>query len=67
MKFQRGQTVILLTMDGKPANGKAIIEAVDEENELYTVRHYLTDSAPAELIGRVPEGRLLTLRSIEVR
>jgi hypothetical protein len=67
MKFQRGQTVILLTIDGKPANGKAIIEEVDEENELYTVRHYLTESAPAELIARVAEGRLLTLRSIEVR
>lgn len=55
MNFQRGQTVILLTMDGKPANGKAIIESVDEENEFYMVRHYLTDLAPAELIGRVPK------------
>lgn len=67
MKFQKGQTVILLTIDGKPANGKAIVEEVDEQNELYTVRHYLTDAAPAELISRVPEGRLLTLRNIEVR
>ena len=67
MKFRRGQTVILLAMDGKPANGKAIVDEVDEQNELYTVRHYLTDSAPAELIHHVPEGRLLTLRNMEVR
>ncbi len=67
MKFQRGQTVILLAMDGKPANGKAIVEEIDEENQWYTVRFYLTDSAPAELIPRVPEGRLLTLRNMEVR
>ena len=67
MKFQRGQTVILLTIDGRAANGKAIIEEVDEENQLYTVRHYLTDSTPPELIGRVPEGRLLKLQHIELR
>jgi len=67
VKFQRGQTVILLTMDGRPANGKAIVEEVDEVNELYTVRHYLTDSAPAEVIPRVTEGRLMTLRNVEVR
>lgn len=59
MKFQRGQTVVLLTMEGKPAKGRAIIADIDEENELYTVRHYLTDTAPAELIGRVTEGRLM--------
>ena len=67
MKFQRGQTVILLSMEGKPANGKAIVEDFDERTHLYTVRHYLTDQAPAELIGGVTEGRLVTLRNIEVR
>jgi hypothetical protein len=54
-------------MDGRPANGKAIVEEVDEVNELYTVRHYLTDTTPAELIPRVTEGRLMTLRNVEVR
>jgi hypothetical protein len=67
MKFQRGQTVILLTIEGKPANGKAIVEEVDEQNELYTVRHFLTDAAPAELITRVAEGRLVSLSNLEVR
>jgi len=67
MKFQRGQTVILLTMEGKPANGKAIVEDFDEQTRLYTVRHYLTDKSPTELIGGVNEGRLVTLRNIEVR
>jgi len=67
MKFELGQTVILLTMDGKPANGKAIVAEMDEESGLYTVRHYLSDTAPAELIGRVTEGRLVTLQNLQVR
>lgn len=67
MKYQRGQTVILLSMEGKPANGKAIVEDFDEQSQLYTVRHYLTDQVPAEVITGVTEGRLVTLRNIEVR
>ena len=67
MKFQQGQTVILLTIDGKPANGKAIVAEVDEQNEFYTVRHYLTDASSAEMISRIPEGRLVTLQAVEVR
>ena len=67
MKFQRGQTVILLTMDGKPAKGQAIVEEVDEQNSNYTVRFYLNDTAPAEIISCIPEGRLLNLRNIDVR
>ncbi|MEZ2336325.1 hypothetical protein AB6735_11860 [Mucilaginibacter sp. RCC_168] len=66
MKFKRGQTVILLTMDGKSANGKAVVEHSDEQNEWYTVLYYQTDSGPPELIERVTEGRLLTVRDIEV-
>lgn len=66
MKFQQGQTVLLLTMDGKPANGRAIVAEVDEQDEFYTVRHYLTDASQAELITRIPEGRLVTLQPVEV-
>jgi hypothetical protein len=31
------------------------------------VRFYLNDTAPAEIISRVSEGRLLTLPEVEVR
>ncbi|WP_370996152.1 hypothetical protein [Mucilaginibacter sp. RCC_168] len=53
-------------MDGKSANGKAVVEHSDEQNEWYTVLYYQTDSGPPELIERVTEGRLLTVRDIEV-
>lgn len=59
MKYQEGQQVILLTLDGKPAAGKAVVECVDRENEYYTVRHYLRDDAQPELIDNVVEGRLV--------
>jgi hypothetical protein len=59
MKYQEGQQVILLTLDGKPAAGKAVIEQVDIENERYTVRHYLREEAQSELISNVAEGRLV--------
>jgi hypothetical protein len=59
MKYQEEQQVILLTLDGKPAAGKAVIERVDVENACYTVRHYLHDEAEPELIGNVAEGRLV--------
>ncbi|WP_183575477.1 hypothetical protein HDF18_16275 [Mucilaginibacter sp. X5P1] len=67
MKYQRGQSVILLAMDGKPGKGKAIVEAVDEPNTCYTVRFYLNDTAQAEIISQIPEGRLLTLRDVDIR
>lgn len=59
MKYQEGQQVILLTLDGKPAAGKAVVERVDAENECYTVRHYLREEAQPEIIGNVTEGRLV--------
>jgi hypothetical protein len=59
MKYQEGQQVILLTLEGKPAAGKAVVEQVDAENEYYTVRHYLREDAQPELIGNVVEGRLV--------
>jgi hypothetical protein len=59
MKYQEGQQVILLTLDGKPAAGKAVVERVDAENECYTVRHYLRDGAEPERIDNVNEGRLV--------
>lgn len=59
MKYQEGQQVILLTLEGKPAAGKAVIERVDVDNECYTVRHYLREEAESELIGNVTEGRLV--------
>jgi hypothetical protein len=66
MKYEEGQHVILLTMEGKPAAGSAVVTAVDHENEYYTVRHFLHDDAKGELIDRVPEGRLVILPSIAV-
>jgi hypothetical protein len=59
MKYQEGQQVILLTLDGKPAAGKAVVERADAENECYTVRHYLRDDVQPELISNVTEGRLV--------
>jgi hypothetical protein len=59
MKYQEGQQVILLTLDGKPAAGKAVVERVDIDNQYYTVRHYLRDGAHPELIDNVVEGRLV--------
>jgi hypothetical protein len=59
MKYQEGQQVILLTLDGKPAAGKAVVERVDVENGYYTVRHYLREGIQPELIGNVVEGRLV--------
>lgn len=58
--------MILLTIEGKPAAGSAVVSAIDEENEYYTVRHFLHDSAAGELIGRVPEGRLVSIPNIAV-
>jgi hypothetical protein len=59
MKYQEGQQVILLTLDGKPAAGKAVVERFDVENEYYTVRHYLREGTQPELISNVAEGRLV--------
>ena len=64
MKYEVGQQLILLTIEGKPAAGKAVIVEVDDENEYYTVRHFINDQAEGELIGRVPEGRLVRLPAI---
>jgi hypothetical protein len=60
MKYQEGQPVILLTMEGKPAAGTAVVKTVDSENESYTVLHYLRDGALPDRIDNVPEGRLVT-------
>ncbi|MES2375096.1 MAG: hypothetical protein V4553_00875 [Bacteroidota bacterium] len=59
MKYQEGQQVILLTLDGKPAAGKAVVERVDAENGYYTVRHYLREDSHPDLISNVVEGRLV--------
>ena len=64
MKYEVGQQLILLTIEGKAAAGKAVIVEVDDENEYYTVRHYINDLGEGELIGRVPEGRLVRLSAI---
>ncbi len=66
MKYEVGQQLILLTIEGKPAAGSAIVTEVDEENEYYTVCHFLHDQAEGELIGRVPEGRLVNIPNIAV-
>lgn len=66
MKYEEGQQVILLTIEGKPAAGNAVVVGVDHENEYYTVRHYLREDAEGELINRVPEGRLVNLPNIAV-
>lgn len=66
MKYDEGQHVILLSIEGKPAAGSAVVVAVDEENGYYTVRHFLHDQSAGELIGRVPEGRIVSLHNIAV-
>jgi hypothetical protein len=66
MKYEERQQVILLTIEGKPAAGSAVVTAVDYENEYYTVRHFLHEEAEGELISRVPEGRLLSRPGIAV-
>lgn len=66
MKYEVGQNVILLTIEGKPAAGSAIVSAVDEENEYYTVTHFLHDKAEGEIIERVREGRLVNFPNIAV-
>ncbi|MHB8205934.1 hypothetical protein [Mucilaginibacter sp.] len=64
MKFKKGQQVILLAIDGKPAAGKAVVDYVDEVGKCYTVSHSLNDSATAVAIDNVPEGRIVTLSEI---
>ncbi|MGF7080425.1 hypothetical protein [Mucilaginibacter sp. UYCu711] len=59
MKYQQGQPVILLTMEGKPATGTAVIKTVNTENESYTVLHYPREGAEPDQIDNVPEGRLV--------
>jgi hypothetical protein len=59
MKYQEGQQVSLLTLEGKPAAGKAVVVSVDEVNQYYTVRHYLRNDAEPTLIENVVEGRLV--------
>jgi hypothetical protein len=59
MKYQEGQQVNLLTLEGKPAAGSAIVVSVDEVNGYYTVKHYLREDAEPTLIDQVVEGRLV--------
>jgi hypothetical protein len=60
MKYKEGQQVSLLTLEGKPAAGSAVVVSVDEVNEYYTVQHYLHEDAEPTLIDKVVEGRLIT-------
>jgi hypothetical protein len=62
LKYHKGQTVILLSIEGKPAAGKATVTEVNEADQTYTVAHYLNDSAAPTLIPNIPAGRLITRR-----
>jgi len=59
MKYQKGQEVMLLATDGKPAAGQAIILDVDLGKQAYTVAHYLNNAEKPDIIENVPEGRLV--------
>lgn len=65
LKFKEGQRVHLLTVDGKPANGHAIIQNVDLDKECYTVCHFLPQKLQGEIIENVPQGRLLEISDLK--